>query len=91
MFLEHLPPTGESALYREQHPDSWWWTPDHEFLAAILVTVQAANWQRGGGKGPQPQIIKKPQNKPRNKGFQEPHTAQDLAERRQALKQRLKR
>jgi len=55
-----LPPTADSAYFRALHPKSWWWTPQTDFLAEILAAVQGGNWQRGGGKGPQPQPAKRP-------------------------------
>jgi hypothetical protein len=55
-----LPPTADSAYFRALHPKSWWWTPQTDFLAEILAAVQGGNWQRGGGKGPQPQPVKRP-------------------------------
>jgi len=30
----------------------------------ILVTLQGANWQRGGGKGARPKIQKRPSDRP---------------------------
>jgi hypothetical protein len=59
-----LPPSGESAYFRARHPRSWWWTPDTDFLAAILCAVQGGNWQRGGGKGRQPEQITRPSDTP---------------------------
>jgi len=59
-----LPPTEASAYFRARHPNSWWWTPDTDFLAAILCAVQGGNWQRGGGKGAQPAPVKRPSDKP---------------------------
>jgi hypothetical protein len=60
ILIENLPPTAQSAYFRARHPGSWWWTPDTDFFAAILAAIQAGNWQRGGGKGPQPEPIKRP-------------------------------
>ncbi|AEK07767.1 tail assembly chaperone [Mycobacterium phage Avani] len=63
-LIAWLPPNGDSAYYRSLHPRSWWWTPLFDFLAMILVTLQGANWQRGGGKGTRPKIQKRPSDKP---------------------------
>jgi len=54
-------------------------------MAAILHTVQLANWQRAG-KGAQPKPIKRPDDKPKRKrqGL-EPSSAKDLAERRKRM------
>lgn len=30
----------------------------------ILLVLQGANWQRGGGKGPRPKLQKRPSDKP---------------------------
>lgn len=58
-----------------------------DFLAAILHTVQLANWQRAG-RGSQPKPIKRPEEKPAAKkaGRFEPRSAADLAERRERMK-----
>ncbi len=83
-----MPPVQESALFREQHPRSWWWTAEVDFMAAILHTLQLANWQRAG-KGPQPKPVKRPDDKPKRKGRGfEPTSAKDLAERRKRLRER---
>ncbi|QLF84238.1 tail assembly chaperone [Mycobacterium phage Soul22] len=63
-LITWLPPNGDSSYYRSLHPRSWWWTPLFDFLAMILVTLQGANWQRGGGKGTRPKIQKRPSDKP---------------------------
>ena len=63
-FLQWLPPTGESAYFRARHPNSWWWSADTDFLSAILCAVEGGNWQRGGGKGKQPSLVKRPSDKP---------------------------
>ena len=81
-FIQHLPPTQESAVFREQHPKSWWWTAEIDFLSAILHTLQLANWQRAGGKGDRPKPVKRPKEDPRRG----PKSAKDLAERKQRLR-----
>lgn len=86
-FIANLPPTGESALYRVQFPKSWWWTPDHDFFAALLASLQWANWQRGGGKGPKPEPVKRPKEKRKSRVKVDPQSAEDLAARRERLKQ----
>jgi hypothetical protein len=48
VFLSHLPPTADSALYRARYPRSWHWTPDTELLALVVHAAQGANWQRAG-------------------------------------------
>jgi len=90
-FINHLPPTQESALFRAQHPKSWWWTAETDFMAAILHTLQLANWQRAG-KGPQPKPIKRPDDRhDRGRGGKyEPQSAADLAERRKRMQRNKK-
>jgi len=90
-FLTHLPPSADSALYRDQHPQSWWWTPDHDFLAAVLTSLQWANWQRGGGRGDKPTPVKRPLEKPKQADGAVPKTSEELAARKNALKRRIER
>jgi hypothetical protein len=82
-FIAGLPPSGESALFREQNPKSWWWTPDTDLLAGILFAVQAANWQRSGGKGAKPKPVTRPTEA--RKGRNAPVSRDELAARRQRL------
>lgn len=66
-FVEGLPPTGESALYRARYPQSWWVTPEVRFLAMVIHVLHLANWQRGGGKksgSPTPKPIELPVDRP---------------------------
>jgi hypothetical protein len=90
-FLVHLPPTGDSALYRDKHPQSWWWTPEHDFLAAVLTSLQWGNWQRGGGRGDKPQQVKRPVEKPKKSAGAIPTTSDELTARKNALKQKIER
>jgi len=91
-FINNLEPSPRSALYRAQYPKSWWWTPEMDFLAAIAHAVQSANWQRGGGRGPRPKPMKRPKEtrKQTSRSF-DPKTADELAARRQAMRERLRR
>jgi hypothetical protein len=84
-----LPPTADSAYFRALHPKSWWWTPQTDFLAEILAAVQGGNWQRGGGKGPQPQPVKRPADDTKP----EPAlpTTEQLTSQREALRAELAR
>lgn len=59
-LVAHLPPTGESALYRARFPKSWWWTHETDLLAAQVHALQGANWQRSGSKGDPPEVIMRP-------------------------------
>ena len=36
------------------------WTDDSHMLAMILESLQGANWQRGGGRGPKPKRLPRP-------------------------------
>jgi len=74
-FVTHLPPTSASAFYRKTHPQSWWWTPELDFLGAVLTATQWGNWQRGGGKGDKPK----------------PTSAKDLQARKAKLKSKMER
>lgn len=91
-FLRWLPPTPDSALFRAKHPNSWWWTPTHDFLAAVLVAVQSGNWQRGGGKGRQPEPVRRPTD---NEGpavqIPDELTPDVLAAAKQAMRDELQR
>jgi hypothetical protein len=54
-------PRAESALAREQEGDeSHQWNLNEYLLAGIFDVLAAANWQRGGGKGPRPKQIPRP-------------------------------
>lgn len=63
-FLEWLPPTGDSALFRARHPKSWNWDRNTEMLSYILYALQGANWQRAGGDSnsanQRPELIQRP-------------------------------
>jgi hypothetical protein len=85
-FVTWLPQTEASAYFRARHPGSWWWTPEHDFLALILQATQGANWQRAGGKGNPPKRIEKPDDRPPRVG-----TSGELADRRTAYNNELAR
>jgi len=86
-FIAFLPL--DSALFRARNPKSWWWTPEHDFLGAIVTSLQWANWQRGGGKGDKPRPIKRPQEKVRSRVKIDPQSADELAAKRERLKRQL--
>ena len=90
-FITNLPPSQQSALYRVRHPQSWWWTPEIDFLGAVLTAIQWGNWQRGGGKGDKPQSVKRPVEKPKADPGSVPASAADLKARKEALKQSMER
>jgi hypothetical protein len=83
-FVNNLPPTPASALFRAEHPKSWWWTPEADFLSAILFGIQLANWQRAGGKRSKPKPVQRPNDPPTNKYG--PKTGDELAARRKQLR-----
>lgn len=82
-FINHLPPTGDSAVFRSEHPKSWWWTPELDFLASQLFALQIANWQRAGGKGAKPQPVKRPKDPP--KLDRAPKSPDELEEKRKQM------
>ena len=90
-FIANLPPSHSSALYRVRHPQSWWWTPEIDFLGAVLTAIQWGNWQRGGGKGDKPQPIKRPLEKPKQAPGSVPESSAELAARKEAFKQSMGR
>ena len=89
-FVANLPPNGDSALYRLQFPQSWWWSPQIEFLGAVLTAVQWGNWQRGGGRGDKPKSVQRPVDKPKSSAVP-PKSAAELEERKKALKETMER
>jgi hypothetical protein len=90
-FITNLPPSQQSALYRQQHPQSWWWTPQIDFLGAVLTAIQWGNWQRGGGKGDKPQPVKRPADKPKTARDFMPTSSAELKARKEAFKQSMER
>jgi hypothetical protein len=86
-----MPPTGESAYFRARHPNSWWWTPDTDFLAALLCAIQGGNWQRGGGKGPQPEQLKRPRDDTAPDTTGQLPTTEQLTNQREAMRAELAR
>ena len=75
-------------MFRARFPQSWWWTADHDFMASMLLALQGANWQRGGGKGEKPKRIERPKDIPVTPGIR---TAADLAARKEKLKKEKQR
>lgn len=57
-------------------------------MASMLVVLQGANWQRGGGKGDKPKRIERPKETPKMAASM---TAQDLESRKQKLRQERER
>jgi hypothetical protein len=88
-FIAHIKPDGDSAFYRARYPNSWWWTPQIDFLAGILYAGQVANWQRGGGKGSRPKQPKRPKDRSMSARKHDPQNASELAARKQKLEDEL--
>lgn len=80
-FITWLPQ--DSAVYRHKFPESWWWTPQLDFLGAVLNAIQWGNWQRGGGKGEKPKPVKRPAAKKQSKNG--PKSAKELKERKAVM------
>lgn len=64
-----------AATWQEMGVDAAWTAEEH-MLALIADTLQAANWQRGGGKGKQPKPLPRPadmkkQNEAKNAAFEQ--------------------
>ncbi|MBM4558201.1 hypothetical protein GS466_24760 [Rhodococcus hoagii] len=38
----------DSALMRQQYPESWWKTPQAQLAALVYDAIQEGNWQRSG-------------------------------------------
>lgn len=84
-FVQHLPPTGDSAYYRALKPRSWWVTPEYVATKENTYAVELGNWQRGGGqKGGKP----KPPEIPTDSDVQS-ISAEEMRERRQAQRAHL--
>lgn len=56
--LAYLPPT--SALAKSMHGDKVEWGATEHLLASAVDALNAANWQRGGGKGKRPKPVTRP-------------------------------
>lgn len=56
--LTYLPST--SALARSQHGELAVWGATEHLLAAAVDALNAANWQRAGGKGRKPKPVPRP-------------------------------
>lgn len=57
-FVRFLPM--DSALMRSLHGDDSYWGLKEQLLAAAVDTLRVANWQRGEGKGDEPEPIERP-------------------------------
>lgn len=74
-------------MYRAQKPKSWWWTPEINMLAQVILVGQWGNWQRGGGKGQKP----KPIEPPKDLGVKGAKSVQELTERKRRQREHLQR
>lgn len=75
----------DSAYHRSTHPKTWWITPEVQFLSGILYALEGANWQRGGGKGPQPKPTKFPSDRTFETHIQDSDELNDLKRRRREM------
>jgi hypothetical protein len=55
-FIHFSPPTSQLAMA----VNGEMWERSDFLLAALVDSVRAGNWQRGGGKGPKPKPIETP-------------------------------
>lgn len=65
VLIDHLPST--SPLSVSIHGEAAEWTLGDDLLAAIWFTLQQANHQRGGLKGPKPKPFQRPKSKARER------------------------
>lgn len=84
-FLNWLPPTGDSALWRARKPNSWWVTYESHMLNNISYATQVANRQRAR-RGSWPKYTKLPEDKEISV-----KSGDELDERRSQAAQHLKR
>lgn len=61
ILLENLPDDSRTA--RSVHGDAAYWDTKTELLAVLVDATQAANWQRGEGRGSRPTPIPRPKDK----------------------------
>jgi hypothetical protein len=64
-LIEHMPPDSAWAASAQGGPQFRGWRIDTYLLAAVVDVLQAANYQRGGGKGARPDPVKRPGKKQR--------------------------
>ena len=62
MIVRQLLKDKKSALAQAIEPDLTQWGTTDYLLALIADNLQAANWQRGGGKTPMPKPIERPKS-----------------------------
>lgn len=67
-LVEHMPPDSAFAAAIQGGPEFRGWRPDTYLLAAAVDVLQAANYQRGGGRGIRPEPIKRPGSRKRSSG-----------------------
>ena len=61
LFIEQLPPG--SAVDRSIRGQCATWTISDYLLARAVDALEAANWQRGGGKGSRPKPVQRPESR----------------------------
>jgi hypothetical protein len=67
-LIEHMPPDSALAAAAQGGPQFRGWRHDTYLLAAVVDVLQAANYQRSGGKGTKPDPVKRPGQKKRGSG-----------------------
>mgnify|MGYP001148205467 CR=1 FL=1 len=81
VLLHHSRP-GSAFLRSLAGEDAEWSLTDH-LLASVIDVLNAANWQRGGGKGSRPKPVSRPGVK--DKGSEHFGTAVSIEELRRRL------
>lgn len=73
----HYAPSSSNLAY-ELHGTAVVWTVTDHLLAAAVDALNAANWQRGGGKGSRPKPITRPGTQTENKIGRDPVPIKDF-------------
>lgn len=66
--MEHIPPDSALGAAVQGGPQFRGWRIDTYLLAAAVDVLQAANYQRSGGKGSRPKPVTRPGRKQRGEG-----------------------
>ena len=85
-WLEHARPG--SAFLRSLVGESAEWTLTDHLLAVAIDVLNAANWQRGGGKGSAPKPIRRPGMQPEKKAITGTPMSLSAARERERERQR---
>lgn len=60
-LVEWLPDSSAYYASKQGGPKHRTWNVERNALVTIVEQLAAGNWQRGGGKGPKPKPIKRPE------------------------------